>query len=119
MTPKFVILVHANDTEGAKAAHALLYAKELHEAGIEVQIIFDGAGVKSLAAFITNTERPTHQLYLKLKEQGIITGVCEYCTTAMGVADPVLQSGITALNEISGHPSIAEFVKKGFTPIIM
>lgn len=119
MNTKFLIIVHASDTEGAKAAHALLYAKELNEAGIEVKIMFDGAGVKSLAGFITNTERPTHNLYLQLKEQGIIIGVCEYCTTAMGVADPVLQSGIMALNEVNGHPSIAEYVKQGFTPIIM
>ncbi|PWI58483.1 DsrE family protein [Sulfoacidibacillus thermotolerans] len=119
MNQKFIIIVHASDTEGAKAAHALMYGKELHDAGIQVQMIFDGAGVKSLAGFITNTDRPTHKLYQQLKEAGVITGVCEYCTTAMGVADPVLQSGITALHAINGHPSIAEYIKQGFTPIIM
>ncbi|MCF8563619.1 DsrE family protein [Alicyclobacillus tolerans] len=119
MNQKFVIFVHAKEDEGAKAAHALLYAKELDEAGIEVKIVFDGAGVKSLAALSTNTDRPSHQLYLQLKDKGIIAGVCEFCSTAMGVQEQVLATGIVAMNEINGHPSIAKFVQEGYTPIVM
>lgn len=119
MDKKFVIFVHANETEGAKAAHALLYAIELHDAGFEVKLIFDGAGVKSLAGFETNTDKPSHQLYVKVKELGLISGVCEFCSTAMGVSEVVLQTGLPALNEINGHPSIAAFVKDGYTPIVM
>ncbi len=119
MSQKFVIFVHAKEDEGAKAAHSLLYAKELHEAGIEVKLIFDGAGVKSLANIATNTERPTHKLYLELKELGVIAGICEFCSTAMGVQETVLATGIPRLNEINGHPSIATYVKDGYTPIVM
>lgn len=119
MDSKCVIFVHAKEDEGAKAAHALLYATELHDAGIEVKLVFDGAGVKSLAAFATNTDKPSYNLYLKVKELGLIAGVCEFCSTAMGVGEVVLQTGIPALNEINGHPSIAEFVKNGYTPIVM
>lgn len=119
MDKKFVIFVHAKEDEGAKAAHALLYAQELHDAGIEVKLVFDGAGVKSLAAFASNTERPTHQLYLKMKELGVIAGVCEFCSTQMGVEEPIRLTGIPQLNEINGHPSIARYVLEGFTPIVM
>ncbi|QQE77696.1 DsrE family protein [Alicyclobacillus sp. SO9] len=119
MDSKFVIFVHANEDEGAKAAHALLYAIELHDAGIEVKIVFDGAGVKSLAALAANTEKPSHQLYLKVKDLGLVAGVCEFCSTMMGVEEPVLQTGLPRLNEINGHPSIAAFVKDGYTPIVM
>ena len=119
MEQKFVIFVHATEDEGAKGAHALLYAKELHEAGIEVKLVFDGAGVKSLAAFATNTERPSHQLYLQLKDLGLIAGVCEFCSTRLGVEEPILATGIPRLNEINGHPSIASYVKAGYTPIVM
>lgn len=119
MDQKFVIFVHAKEDEGAKGAHALLYAKELHDAGIEVKVVFDGAGVKTLAALSSNTERPTYQLYLSLKEQGVLAGVCEFCSTAMGVQEQIVATGIVAMNEINGHPSIAKFVKEGYTPIIM
>lgn len=119
MDKKFVIFVHAKEDEGAKAAHALIYAKELHEAGIQVRIVFDGAGVKSLAAFAENTERPTHQLYLHLKGLGVIAGVCEFCSTQMGVLESIQATGIPQLNEINGHPSIARYVNEGFTPIVM
>lgn len=119
MDKKFVILVHAKEDEGAKAAHALLYAKELTEAGIETKVVFDGAGVKSLAAFAQDTERPTHQLYLSLKEQGVIAGVCEFCSTQMGVEEPIRATGIPRLNEINGHPSIARYVTEGYAPIVM
>ncbi|RIV22816.1 cytoplasmic protein [Alicyclobacillaceae bacterium I2511] len=119
MCDKFVIFVHAKEDEGAKAAHALLYAKELNEAGIEVKLVFDGAGVKSLANFATNTDKPSHKVYVQLKEQGIIAGVCEYCMNAMGVAEPILATGIPRLTEINGHPSITQFIKEGYTPIVM
>jgi hypothetical protein len=119
MHPKFVIFVHATENEGAKAAHALLYAKELHEAGFKVEIIYDGAGVKSLAALASNTERPTYPLYQYLKAEGVITGVCEFCSTMMGVEETILQTEIPKLNQINGHPSIARYVAQGYTPIVM
>ena len=118
MESKFVIFVHAKEDEGAKAAHALLYAKELNEAGIEVKVVFDGAGVKSLVA-LANPERPIYPLYVQLKDTGIIAGVCEFCSTAMGVEEPVLATGIPRLNAVNGHPSITDYVKNGYTPIVM
>ena len=115
----FVVFIHAKEDEGAKFAHALMYANELKTAGHSVEVIFDGASVKTLAALMANPERPVYKLYQTLSEQGVIQGACEFCSTIMEVQEQLQATGLSLLNEANGHPSIAEYVDKGFTPIIM
>ncbi len=116
---KFVVFVHAKEDEGAKFAHALMYANELKDAGHEVQLIFDGASVKTLANLTADPERPVYKLYQTVIQKGIVQGACEFCSNAMGVKDQLATTGLFLLNEANGHPSIADYVAKGFTPIVM
>lgn len=114
---KFAIFVHSKEDEMAKFAHALMYAKELDEAGHEVKVIFDGASVKTLANM--DPEKPVFKLYSAVKQLGIISGVCEYCSTAMGVNEAEIIADLPKQNEVNGHASIAEYVAEGYTPLIM
>lgn len=115
---KFAILVHASESESAKALHSLLYAQELHEAGHEVRVIFDGAGT----VWVKQFEDPAHKLnplYKAVKKLGVIEGVCEYCAGAFGVENEVKQSGLISLGEINGHPSLAQLVADNYQIITL
>ncbi len=115
---KIAILVHASESEGAKALHSLLYAQELHEAGHEVQVIFDGAGTVWVKKF-EDPENKYNPLYKSVKNLGVITGACEYCAGAFGVKNEVRKSGIRSLGEINGHPSLASLIAKDFQIITL
>lgn len=115
---KFAILVHSTENEGAKALHALLYAQELHEAGHNVKVIFDGAGTVWIKKF-ENPENKYHPLYKAVKKLGVIAGACEYCAEAFQVNTEVRESGITSLGEVNGHPSLAQLVAEDYQLIIL
>ncbi|WCK52964.1 DsrE family protein [Aneurinibacillus sp. Ricciae_BoGa-3] len=115
---KFAIFVHASENEGAKALHALLYAQELHEAGHDVKVIFDGAGTVWIKKF-EDEQNDFNPLYKAVKKLGVIAGACEYCAGAFGVESEVRQSGIQTLGESKGHPSLAELVANDYQIIIL
>lgn len=115
---KYAILVHAFESEGAKALHSLLYAQELHQAGHEVKIIFDGAGTVWIKKF-EDPENKYNPLYKAVKELGVISGACEYCAGAFGVGEEVKQAGIKALSESGGHPSLAHLINDDYQIITL
>ena len=69
-----------------RALHALLYAKQARDAGIETKVIFDGAGTEWALEMASEGNR-LHALYAQLLEEEIILGVCQYCAKAFHVAD--------------------------------
>lgn len=115
---KIAIIVHASESKLARALHALLYAQELHEASNEVKVIFDGAGT----VWIKQFEDPTnkyHPVYKAVKSLGVIAGVCEYCAGAFGVRENVQASGLAAMGERDGHPSIVQLIAADFQIITL
>lgn len=100
-----VAIVILAGTEGKEAlgrtVNALLAARECRDAGDEVKIIFDGAGVQSAAAFAAD-DHPYHQLLADVK--GDIAGVCDYCAGAFQVKDKI-PDWMPAAKEFDGHPS--------------
>lgn len=115
---KFAILVHAGPQELARALHGLLYAMDLHNAGHEVRVVFDGAGTTWVKAF-ENPENKYYDMYRSVKSLDLIAGVCEYCSNAFGVLEDVKKTGVRLSGEASGHPSLADLVAEGFTPLVL
>lgn len=115
---KYAILLLASQAEGAKALHALMYAQELHEAGHEVKLIFDGAGTTWIKQF-EDPQNKFHQFYTAVKNLGIISGACEYCAGAYGVDKEVLQAEVKMLGELNGHPSVNQLVEDDFQLLIL
>lgn len=120
MNDKILIVLMADasthENEG-RALHALLFAKQAKAAGAEVEFIFDGGGVEWAQKF------PTHEhfkpLYDELRQDGIIKGVCHFCSTAFEVKNELDALGATYLDEVDGHPNIGKRVKEGWTPIVL
>lgn len=95
--------------------HILFNALDLHEAGVEVKIIFEGASVKLISIF----EEEKNQFYIKAKELGLIAGVCLACSKVMGVYELNVKSTIPMLGEMNGHAGMKDYIKEGYEVISM
>lgn len=87
-----IVLLADVGTPGAMArmANALVTAREFHEAGDEVKLIFDGAGTRWVGQ-LARADHKYHGTFESLR--GVIAGVCQYCANAYGVADEVKTAG--------------------------
>ncbi len=119
---KYAVILHASpgthDGTG-RAAHALLYAKELKEAGIEVKLIFDGGGTAWLREF-RKADNPLRPLYEAVKATGAVAGVCKYCVSAFGgKPEDATDEGLPLDEEYQGHPSLAALIKENYRIITL
>ena len=119
---KFAIILQAgNETnEGmSRAAHALLYATELAEAGYKVVLIFDGAGT-GWANELRKPEHPLHGKYLRIQELGMIEEICDDCADEFDVKDQLEPRQLNLLSgEYHGHPSLVKWVAQGYQVIVL
>lgn len=119
---KTAIILHAEPgTQDAmgRAAHALLYTKELKESGADVKLIFDGGGTKWLKELV-KADNPLNGLYESVKQTGAITGVCQYCIGAFGGDEKdVKGQGLPVDGEYMGHPSLLSLINGGYRIITL
>ena len=101
----------------ARALHALLYAKQAHEAGLETRLIFDGGGVEWAVEYQKNDH--FKDLHAELLEKGVISGVCQYCAGAFKVENELKELHATFIGEYNGHPNIGQKIAKGWQVITL
>ncbi|QGQ97334.1 hypothetical protein EHS13_21810 [Paenibacillus psychroresistens] len=119
-TNKYLIIIQANQQDMGKAMHGLLYGQDLHEAGMEVEVYFDGAGTQWPNEF----SKPDHiinPLYKQVMKTGILKGGCGACAGFFDVEEEVQQAGLKLVGSEtnSGHLNFSQFMKDGFVPIIL
>ncbi|MFC6987654.1 DsrE family protein [Haloplanus sp. GCM10025708] len=105
------LLLSSPETPG-KFANPLTYARQLHEAGHQVAVYFDGAATYWFDRIEDHPE-PAVRAYKDAKKPGLIAGVCDHCATFKGVADAVEAEGF----EIQGTehaPDVAGLVDDGY-----
>ena len=95
--------------------HILLNALDLSSSGKEVKIIFEGASVKLISQF----EEENNPLYKKAKDAKIIAGFCLACSKVMGVYEQNVSSGLTMLDDMSGHAGMESYLNEGYKVISM
>jgi len=119
---KFAVILQADTDrhEGlARVVHALMYSKELLEAGYEVVLIFDGAGT-GWALKLREPENKLHKLFVELQTKGIVEEICDYCSNAFHVKEKLMKKPETPFKkEYNGHPSIVKWINKGYELIIL
>lgn len=111
-----IVVLADTETHGdlGRVVNALEAVKEFKEAKDDVQLIFDGAGVK----WIGELSKPDHKvkaLFDAVKDR--ITGACRFCAGAFGVAGNVQTCGVPLLGEYEGHPSFKKLVSQGYQVI--
>ncbi len=113
MSKAAVVVLADTETHGemGRMLNALELAKEYKESNEEVTIIFDGAG----ARWVPELEKEEHKLhnhYTAVKDS--IAGVCSFCASAFGVKNAVQSSGVKLIDEYDGHPSLKQYIDKGY-----
>jgi hypothetical protein len=108
-----IVILADTETHGdvGRVANALEFAKDLKQARDDVELIFDGAGVKWAAEL----SKETHQmkpLFETVRDRA--AGVCEYCARAFGAFEAVKRSGLPLLAEFDRHPSLRSRAAKGY-----
>lgn len=117
---KYVVIIQANQQDIGKAVHGLLYGKELHDEGIEVDIVFDGLGTQWPNEF-SKADHPFNALYKQVMKTGIIKGGCQACAGFFDTDDEIIEAGLSLVGneQTGGHIPFAQYVKEGFTPIVL
>lgn len=114
MMNRMAILVLA-DTEShadlGRVVNAMVAAKEFHEAGDEVQLIFDGAWTEWLGV-LSDPDHKAHQLSDQVRD--VISGACGCWAHAFHAKEGVQHAGVQTLNEYQGHPSLRGLVVSGY-----
>ncbi|UWG48850.1 DsrE/DsrF/DrsH-like family peroxiredoxin [Halanaeroarchaeum sp. HSR-CO] len=113
MTNAAVVILADTESHAdlGRLVNGLETAKEFAETPEDdLELIFDGAGTKWIP-ILEDEESDHHDLYQTVRED---TSVCDYCTTAFGVDDPVDDSGLVRLDDHDGHPSIRSLVADGY-----
>ena len=96
--------------------HVLLNGLEMAAKGMDGKIIIEGDAVK----LVSEMAKPGHflnQLYVKAKAQGLIIGACRACSTKLGVVAQIEAESIALIGEMSGHPSMSEYIADGYNVI--
>ncbi len=112
MTGKY--LIYAMEGEKMCFLHALMNARQLKAKGHEVKIVLEGAACKLIQVL----EAEKNPLYLGLKEDKTIVGVCLACSKVLGVYEANVAYGIPMLNDMTGHAGIAPYAEEGYETLI-
>lgn len=113
---KFAILAQPQKSDMGRAVHSLLYTQQLHQAGHDVALYYEGEGTTWIGRF----EDPAfkyHDLYREVQGAGLIAGACSYCAEAFGVRNEIAGSPVPFVDHDRGHPSVAQLVAEGRTII--
>jgi hypothetical protein len=103
------VLFYGMTGEKSCFMHVLLNAVDLHGAGHEVKVVFEGASVKLPAVF----EGEKNSIYLQAKEAGLLAGICLACSKTLGVFEANQALGLPMLGEMKGHTGVKPFLEAG------
>ena len=91
--------------------HVLLNALDLKARGAEeISVVIEGEAVK----LVQELETSKNPLYLKAKGEGLFACICKACSAKMGVLEFNESTGIPVMGDMSGHPSMADYLEKGY-----
>jgi len=94
-------------------SHVMLYARDFHHKGYGVKVIIEGAAT-GLIRKLSVPDSPFASLYQELKDNLLIEGVCQACSTKMGTLEDARKQGLPIIGELNGHPSLERYMKAGF-----
>lgn len=98
--------------------HALLNVLEMKDKGHDVKLIIEGSAtgqVKELA----EPGKPFANLYERAKTEGLIDCVCKACSNKMGALESAQEQELPICGELSGHPSMARYIKAGYEIVVL
>ncbi len=96
--------------------HVLLNSLDMDEKGMGGNIVLEGEAV-TLVNEMVKTEHFLNQLYTKVKDRNLIIGACKACSHKLGAVQAIEAEKIALIGEMSGHPSMADYISQGYNVI--
>jgi hypothetical protein len=93
--------------------HVLLNALDMKANGAEVGIVVEGAAT-GLLPELEEGAHPLNKLWDQAKTAHLIAGVCQACAHKMGTLENAKSQGLAILNDMAGHPGMADFITDGY-----
>lgn len=93
--------------------HVLLNALDMGEKGYNVKIIIEGSATKLIPELV-QSDHPLHKLWEKVRDAGLVAGVCKACSNKLNTLKAAQDAGLTLLDGIAGHPAMAHYRDDGF-----
>jgi hypothetical protein len=93
--------------------HVLLNALDFSDKDYEIKLVIEGSATK-LIPELNKENHPLHNLYKKVKEQVLLVGACKACAQKMGTLQAAKDQGLHILEDMSGHPSVENFIEQGY-----
>lgn len=93
--------------------HVLLNALDMKSQGDEAKIIIEGAAVKLIPELV-KPGNPLNGLWKKTLAAGLVEGVCKACSSKLGTLEAAKEQDLTILDDMTGHPGMAAYRKKGY-----
>lgn len=96
--------------------HVLLNGLDLNQNGQEGLIVLEGESV----TLVEKMSAPGHflsDLYQKARSAGIIHGACKACSAKLKATEAIEKAGIPLIGDMNGHPSMSQFLAKGYEVI--
>ena len=112
---KKVVLVSFNG-DAMCFIHVLLNAIDMSERSWDARIILEGASTKLIPDLESKTSF-LNPLWEKAREKKLVEGICKACSNKMGSLKAAEEAGLKPLSDMSGHPSLAAYLEKGFEVI--
>ena len=93
--------------------HVLLNALDMKQKGYEARIIIEGAATQ-LIPELEKKGHPLHQLWKQARGEGLIEGICKACANKMETLTTAKALGLSLLEDMLGHPSMARYNEAGY-----
>lgn len=93
--------------------HVLFNALDMKAKGYDCRVVVEGAATQLIPALGKN-DHPLHNLWEKNLAADLVQGVCKACSQKMGTLEASREQGLALLDEMNGHPSMADFRDQGY-----
>ncbi len=116
MAKKKIVLFAFSEDLGI-FVHLMLNAIDMKERGYETKIVIETKAARFVRDMM-DANALFGGLFKKVKDQGLIDGVCRMCSAMTDSQQQAKEQNIKLLDEMNGHPSIAKYLEEGFTVLI-
>ena len=106
-------LVFAFNGETNCFVHALLNAEEFYEEGFDVKLVIEGSATKQVK-LMNDPENEFANLYQRIKDKSLVDCVCRVCAKKMNSLDSAREQNLKICDSLSGHVSMAKYIKDGY-----
>ena len=118
MDKKTAFVLMAGPEMPCRMIHTFIWALDIANQGGEAKIVLEGESPRWLLK-LPDPEHGRHGLYRKVKEAGLIDGVCKACAIQSQALEAAAEEGLRLIYDASGHVSLAPYMEAGYQVVTL